>query len=408
MTLVARSSRLLIDNLKRHLSSVCHIHHRTSHKFPYVAKFLSYSPAISQQNLVFKYFTASVFLSLRKLSTTRSIAIFWKDKISVQDTNKMNNSHTSHDGKSLVNRYIFVQTLDQFYEDVPDGIILDTAYADSRPGEAYDKYVPVVLGLHDTPGTHHDLLPILGTFAKLGCRTIAPTFPGHGETQSLMRGLDNVFCHSTIERALFVHNFLNELDIRRVDMVVAIGAACYPALRLCAGGDLTNFYRSMALISPWPLTRKRYEANIELARRIQYLWDNPLLRPPVRLLLPSYKDGKSQTIREKVTSAYLLNNLNLPEAAGFALAAGILNVPRFVMFGECDHEVEKNLYYDFVDKMEIPKANISTYKGKLDFPKLPGAMAFPEDNYDIHMEHPGVISISLLSLLKLFYPNIQL
>lgn len=178
MTLVARSSRLLIDNLKRHLSSVCHIHHRTSHKFPYVAKFLSYSPAISQQNLVFKYFTASVFLSLRKLSTTRSIAIFWKDKISVQDTNKMNNSHTSHDGKSLVNRYIFVQTLDQFYEDVPDGIILDTAYADSRPGEAYDKHVPVVLGLHDTPGTHHDLLPILGTFAKLGCRTIAPTFPG--------------------------------------------------------------------------------------------------------------------------------------------------------------------------------------------------------------------------------------
>lgn len=88
-------------------------------------------------------------------------------------------SMPQHDGKSLLHRYIFVKTLHNFYEDVPGGIILDTAYADSRPGDDFDPAVPVIVGLHDTPGSHQDLIPLLSTFAKLGCRTIAPTFPGN-------------------------------------------------------------------------------------------------------------------------------------------------------------------------------------------------------------------------------------
>lgn len=43
----------------------------------------------------------------------------------------------------------------------------------------------------------------------------------------------------------------------------------------------------------------------------------------------------------------------------------VANTPRLVFFGEQDHVVEKELYYDVVDKLDIPKSNITVFKGKL-------------------------------------------
>ncbi|XP_059170680.1 uncharacterized protein LOC131952154 isoform X2 [Physella acuta] len=338
----------------------------------------------------------------RPFSSTHRSSALWK-----KENPEINTSNAVHDGRSLVDRYIFVKLLSNFYQDIPDGIILDTAYADSRPGEDFDPHVPVVLGLHDTPGTHHDLLPILGTFAKLGCRTIAPTFPGHGETYGLMRGFDDIFAHSTIERAMFIHNFLANIGIEKVDVVVAVGAACYPAMRLCVGEDSSSMYKSMALISPWPFKRPRYDTATDAARKIQFCWDRPLLRQPAKfLLLPKYKIGK--TTREKVTAAFLLNNLDLSEVSGFALAMSVANTPRLVFFGEQDQAVEKELYYDVVDKLDIPKSSITVFKGKLDYPLMPGVVVFPNESYDIHKKQSSIISMCVLEMVKLFHPGIRL
>ena len=114
----------------------------------------------------------------RKFSSSRSLSSFWNLKNPSVTYFQEGSSSSLHDGLSLLDRYIFVKTLVNFYEDVPDGIILDTAYADSRPGEEFDPAVPVIVGVHDTPGSHSELESILRTFAKVGCRTIAPTFPG--------------------------------------------------------------------------------------------------------------------------------------------------------------------------------------------------------------------------------------
>ncbi|CAL1547115.1 unnamed protein product [Lymnaea stagnalis] len=398
--------RLLVSKFKSHLLLLSHFQKMkprlTPHNF--------YSWYNSSHNLLLKHRHSafSSFCTLRTFSSSSKAFLFWKETSNLTPSFQKVKTTSNHDGKTLVDRYIFVKTLDHFYEDVPNGIILDTAYADSRPGEDFDKNSPVILGLHDTPGSHHDLLPILGTFAKLGCRTVAPTFPGHGDTQGLMPGFDDIFSHSTSERSQFVHNFLADLGIERVDIIIALGAACYPAMRLCAGGDTNDFYRSMALISPWPLKRSRYEAHVDLSKKIQFLWDRPFLRPPAKLLLPVCKVGNVKNTRDKVTTAYLLNNLDLNEATGLALAAGIMNMPRFVMFGEQDHDVEKELYYDLVNKLEIPRANVSMFEGKLGSPLLPGALVFPEGGYDLLQKYSGIISICLLDLLKLFYPNIRI
>ena len=114
----------------------------------------------------------------RRISSSPTLSDFWGLKNANVTYFQEGSSPPLHDGLSLLDRYIFVKTLVNLYEDVSNGIILDTAYADSRPGEEYDPAVPVVVGIHDTPGTHSDVVSILSTFAKVGCRTIAPTFPG--------------------------------------------------------------------------------------------------------------------------------------------------------------------------------------------------------------------------------------
>lgn len=94
-----------------------------------------------------------------------------------QNSLKEKSSHI-HDGKSLLDRFVYVKTLNDFYEDVPNGIVYDTAYADSRPNEEWDSSMPVIVGLHDSPGDHSDLVSFLDFFAKVGCRAVCPTFPG--------------------------------------------------------------------------------------------------------------------------------------------------------------------------------------------------------------------------------------
>ncbi|GFO26811.1 hydrolase/acyltransferase-like protein [Plakobranchus ocellatus] len=343
----------------------------------------------------------------RKFSSSPCLPLLWDIKNTNVTYFQEGSNLPLHDGLSLLDRYIFVKTLVNLYEDVPDGIILDAAYADSRPGEDYDPAVPVIVGIHDTPGSHADLLPILSTFAKVGCRTIAPTFPGHGNTQGLMRGFDDVFSHSTLERAMFLQDFLDTLGIEKVDLMIGVGAGCYPTLRLCAGSESYDMYKSMALISPWPLKRPRYEANSDLIKSIQFMWDRPFFRLPAKLLLPAYKVGNVQTVREKLTSAYLLGNLDLAEASSLAFTAVTLNLPRLLLFGDLDPEVEPELYLDFAQQLEIPPENIRAFSGKLGVPVLPGALSFTDGGYNLHLEHPGIISAYLMNLVQLFRPHIH-
>uniref|UniRef100_A0A0B6ZSU4 AB hydrolase-1 domain-containing protein n=1 Tax=Arion vulgaris TaxID=1028688 RepID=A0A0B6ZSU4_9EUPU len=343
----------------------------------------------------------------RFFCTSRNSYIFWKIPNKVPAHQKVTGNTQQHDGRSLLDRYIFVKTLYNFYADVPNGIILDTAYADSRPGDDFDTSVPVVVGLHDTPGSHHDLVPLLSNFAKMGCRTIAPTFPGHGDTLGMMSGFDDVFSQSTIEKATFIQDFLVDLGIDRVDLLVGVGAACYPMMHLCVAETTSKFYRSMAVISPWPFQRPRYEPNQELTKRISDLWDRPFFRTPIKMMLPAYKVGEIEDSRDKITAAYLLNNLDLAEASMLALAVGSMNLPRVVVYGEMDHAVEKELYLDVLDRLSIPNNNVSVFKGRLDSPRLPGALVFPDEGYDLHRKQAGVVSAFLLELVQLFHPQIR-
>ena len=78
----------------------------------------------------------------------------------------------------LKQRYIYVQTSINRWEDVPGGVLFDVAYLDSAPGDKINPAIPLVVSLHTTPGSFYDLQPILQACVKSGCRVLAPEFPG--------------------------------------------------------------------------------------------------------------------------------------------------------------------------------------------------------------------------------------
>lgn len=84
----------------------------------------------------------------------------------------------SPQSNQLKQRYIYVQTSINRWEDVPGGVVFDVAYLDSAPGDKINPAIPLVVSLHTTPGSFYDLQPILQACVKSGCRVLAPEFPG--------------------------------------------------------------------------------------------------------------------------------------------------------------------------------------------------------------------------------------
>lgn len=97
------------------------------------------------------------------------------------NTNLQNNTPNTVDRKNvreLVLRFIYVKSCVDYWVEYPTGVIFDSAYLDSHPAVGFNPNTPVLVALHDSPGSSKDLVPLLQPFANLGYRVIVPDFPG--------------------------------------------------------------------------------------------------------------------------------------------------------------------------------------------------------------------------------------
>ena len=73
----------------------------------------------------------------------------------------------------------FITNVDR-WDEKPQGILVKTIFIDT----CYDKsavvkaQMPILLGVHGSPGNHNDLLPIAKSFSQKGYRIIIVNFPG--------------------------------------------------------------------------------------------------------------------------------------------------------------------------------------------------------------------------------------
>lgn len=152
----------------------------------------------SARNLEYHFKRQRHFLTLPALNTVSQVRcvststpcfVSWSGHLHSSKTNRKSASiaaRTATEVKDLQStqdnplkqRYIYVQTSINRWEDVPGGVLFDVAYLDSAPGDKINPAVPLVVSLHTTPGSFYDLQPILQACIKSGCRVLAPAFPG--------------------------------------------------------------------------------------------------------------------------------------------------------------------------------------------------------------------------------------
>ncbi|KAL5007160.1 hypothetical protein ScPMuIL_015966 [Solemya velum] len=248
-------------------------------------------------------------------------------------------------------RYLYVRTSQERWEELPDGLVFDVAYLDTHPGSQYDPNVPLIVALHDSPGSHEQFQPIFESLTKLGYRVIAPNFPGFGFTAGIAKSHDDTFLHSTDERAQLVSDFLSELGIKRVDILLGLRTGCYPSVRLVTGAP--DVFRSLILLSPAGHKPYREIQPFELYITLSSLWDRPFFRPLLRVVLFFLKYRKpafrKHTIGQIVPAIHTVANVGFEEFGGFLVTVDQLKVPCCMVYSDTDCRVESEVLEEFAD-----------------------------------------------------------
>jgi len=89
------------------------------------------------------------------------------------------------------------------------------------------RYKPLTaLCLHGAPGCHKDYQHLIKYFIKRNVRVIAPKFPNYGLTKK------TPFCHSPAEKSEYIKDFLQAINVDRVDLLLCHSSGLFVAARL--------------------------------------------------------------------------------------------------------------------------------------------------------------------------------
>ncbi|XP_062573916.1 uncharacterized protein LOC134235787 [Saccostrea cucullata] len=281
---------------------------------------------------------------------------------SVTQTLTADQNETISETSDISLRYITVHSLYDFYEECPFGILFDVCYIDSHPDGVVGKGIKTVVFLPGSPGSHLDVLPLMKPLARAGYRVIAVNFPGFGKTNPFVKAHEFIFRGATDERSDFVLRFLQELSIDKVDMLVAQGSGCYPALDLAASH---TWIKSLGLVCPGGHRVFRGISPYKGVQRVARMYDNKLLRffLLLRVMIDKYIFRRIGTrnvpllhiIKSTVEAAnYQFENM---ETNIFALSSRGIPVT-FVYSGQ-DSVVETDISEELAQKMNLEPAEFA-------------------------------------------------
>ncbi|CAN7999104.1 unnamed protein product, partial [Ixodes hexagonus] len=137
-----------------------------------------------------------------------------------------------------------------WYRNAPeDGIVVDVPFIFTRwdNGVGAETRRPLAVILHGAPGTYRDFSEnLIPRLCAGGVDVLAPTFP---DLRFSIR--NKFFWHSIEERTALLMDFLRQLDIARIDVLVAHSAAIFPSLRiLLERQEPVPAVKSLALLAP--------------------------------------------------------------------------------------------------------------------------------------------------------------
>ncbi|XP_071182164.1 uncharacterized protein [Mytilus edulis] len=308
-------------------------------------------------------------------------------------------------------RYVFVRTCVDFWTDIPVGVMFDTAYLDTHPGISLKPDTPVIVALHDTPGSLYDMIPILQPFCNLGYRVVAPNFPDKIHTRGMNRYDDTTFSGKTDERVTFIHDFLQTIGIERIDMLIGQGSGCNTVISYTANLLNKHAVRSIALLSP--IGHKPGKALKEYPAVLEFdmLWNkSTLFKYPLRASLEISAFHKFPVLRTYRQSDRLKVMLHF---AGFqyewlnsdSFGIGSSSIPRLMTYNLNNKLVDKDLMEEYTDLLGIPETNVCHCE-TVEQVKSPEnnntalkCVAFEDKDYTLN-KYSGQLTLLLQDLLK--------
>ncbi|KAM7292126.1 uncharacterized protein ISCGN_025373 [Ixodes scapularis] len=168
------------------------------------------------------------------------------------------------------------------YRDAPeDGVVVDIPFVFTRwdDGGGSGGRRPLAVVLHGAPGGYGDFSEnLVPRLRAAGVDVLVPNLPG------MAFSLQNkFFWHSIEERTALLKDFLKEMNITRIDALVAHSAAIFPSLRITLEEPgAAPAVKSLALLAPNSILTPKTLEPLWLTRRIVRAYRRfPLLRPLV-------------------------------------------------------------------------------------------------------------------------------
>lgn len=173
------------------------------------------------------------------------------------------------------------------YRNAPeDGIDVSVPFTFTRwdDGLCGDTRRPLAVLLHGAPGGYRDFSEnLIPRLRAEGVDVLAPTFP-----DLTFSAQNKYFWHSIEERTALLKDFLRQLDITRIDVLVAHSAAIFPSLRiLLEEQEAVPVVKSLALLAPNSHVTPKVLKPKWLKNWMADSYHNVMLRPLVRAVMRS-------------------------------------------------------------------------------------------------------------------------
>lgn len=173
--------------------------------------------------------------------------------------------------------HINVTTSRERWQEAPDGLEFRVCYIDTHKDSGVNSpAAPAVLLVHGAMGSHKDFIPLIDKLTAAGIRSIVPNLPGFGFTSAANVPQDlEIFSHGISERMEFLADFLEAIEVNRIDAAVGHSFGSTAVANLAA---VTDAVGSVVMINP--VTHKPHRAIRPLAALHfgSMLWDRKFAR----------------------------------------------------------------------------------------------------------------------------------
>jgi len=213
------------------------------------------------------------------------------------------------------------------------------------------------LAVHGSPGSHNDFRELIPKLAAKNFRILAPNFPGHSDWTPI-DPYHGKFRHSSAERAEFLFDFIQKLNLPKVDLFIGHSAGCYPLIKYFAQ------YRpdsALMLINPGGATPHRLVRPYwltSLLGRLYQTWLGRWLLRPLFYLIMRITMGKIRNVDYSAVGLAVGNGINFDELPNWIRTVREnLKRPLVLLYSMNDPFVEFEKCVEFGEKFGIFSEN---------------------------------------------------